>query len=110
LGYGDVDQDFKNLTITNQLSVTTEFNLQNAAESQGQGSFSDLYGDAVAIALGLSWTGLTPVEGLAYSVGAYGYRYDFDSDDGNDTPDYSETQIRFDLGIAYAFDFGDFSR
>ena len=101
---GKVDLDFKNVTITNQLGITTEFDLQNAAESQGRGSFSDLKGDAVAIALGLSWTGLTPVEGLTYSVGAYGYRYDFESDDNNDTPDFSETQIRLDVGIAYAFD------
>jgi hypothetical protein len=107
---GKVELDFRNVTITNQLGITTEFDLQGAAESQGRGSFSDLNGDAVAIALGLSWTGLTPVEGLTYSVGAYGYRYDFDSDDSNDTPDYSETQIRFDLGIAYAFDFEDFLR
>ena len=107
---GKVDLDFNNVTITDQLGNTTEFDLQNAAESQGRGSFSDLKGDAVAIALGLSWTGLTPVDGLTYSVGAYGYRYDFESDDSNDTPDFAETQIRFDLGIAYAFDFGDLTR
>jgi hypothetical protein len=102
---GEVDLDFKNVKITNEFGVTTEFDLQNAAQSQGRGSFSDLDGDAVAIALGLSWTGLTPVAGLTYSVGAYGYRYDFESDDSNETPDFSETQIRFDVGIAYAFDF-----
>ena len=96
------------MTITDEFGNTTEFDLQNAAESQGRGSFSDLKGDAVAIALGLSWTGLTPVAGLTYSVGAYGYRYDFESDDSNDTPDFAETQIRFDVGIAYAFDFGGF--
>ena len=101
---GEVDLDFKNIRITNQLGVTTEFDLQNAAESQGRGSFSDLEGDAVAIALGVSWTGLTPVEGLTYSLGAYGYRYDFESDDSDDTADFSETQIRIDVGIAYAFD------
>ncbi len=103
---GEVDLDFRNVKITDEFGNTSEFDLQNAAESQGRGSFSDLDGDAVAIALGLSWTGLTPVDGLTYSVGAYGYRYDFESDDSNDTPDFSETQIRFDLSIAYAFDFG----
>jgi hypothetical protein len=107
---GEVDLDFDNVKITDEFGNTTEFDLQNAAESQGRGSFSDLDGDTVAIALGLSWTGLTPMEGLTYSVGAYGYRYDFESDDSNDTPDFSETQIRFDIGIAYAFDFEDFTR
>jgi hypothetical protein len=101
---GKVDLDFRNVVITNQLGQKFEFDLQNAAESQGRGSFSDLKGDAFALAFGLSWTGVTPVAGLTYSVGAYGYRYDFNSDDSDDTPDFSETQVRFDIGIAYAFD------
>jgi hypothetical protein len=65
-------------------------------------SIGDLNGDTVGLSLGLTWRGFTPVQGLTYSVGLTGYRYDFNSDQA---PDFSESTLRFDVGLAYTRDF-----
>jgi hypothetical protein len=61
-------------------------------------NIGDLNGDTVGLSLGLTWRGFTPVQGLTYSVGLTGYRYDFNSDQA---PDFSESALRFDVGLTY---------
>ena len=67
----------------------------------GQNPFHGLVGDAIGYSFGVGWRGVTPIEGLTYSIGATGYTYQFESDV---TSDFDETQVRLDFGIAYAFD------
>lgn len=68
----------------------------------GQNPFHGLVGDATGYSFGVGWRGVTPIEGLTYSIGATGYTYEFES---GDTANFNETQVRLDFGIAYAFDF-----
>lgn len=77
--------------------------LESLGESGGGGSFTGLDGDTVGFSFGAAWKGFTPIDGLVYSMGVSGYRYQFNS---NDTADFSETQIRIDFSLAYALDFG----
>ncbi|MGI9301093.1 MAG: hypothetical protein ACR2RB_00070 [Gammaproteobacteria bacterium] len=98
-----VDLTFSDVLVTTVTGAVVPVDLQGLGESQGRGSFSDIDGDTIGLSLGLLWTGLTPVDALTYSLGVAGYRYDFES---SGTPDFSETQIRFDVGVAYAFEFG----
>lgn len=100
---GEVDLKFSDVSITDQFGTTLPLDLQGLQQEVGRG-FTNLKGDTIALTLGFTWTGITPVAGLTYSMGAAGYRYDFDSDNNNLAPDFSETQLRFDVGIAYAFD------
>ena len=100
---GEVDLKFSDVFITDQFGTTSPIDLQGLQQEVGRG-FTNLKGDTVALTLGFTWTGITSVAGLTYSVGATGYRYDFDSDDSNLAPDFAETQLRFDVGVAYAFD------
>jgi hypothetical protein len=67
----------------------------------GQNPFHGLVGDTTGFSFGVGWRGVTPIEGLTYSMGATGYIYEFESDV---TADFTETQVRLDFGIAYAFD------
>ncbi len=94
---GSVDLAITDTFVTNQTGAVVPVDFQSFISQQG-----NLKGDTVGLSLGLFWKGFTPVDGLIYSVGIAGYRYDFDSDK---TADFSETQVRFDLGLAYAFDF-----
>lgn len=73
---------------------------------------SVLEGDTVGLRLGLSWRGITPIDGLSYLVGVNGYQYDFDGDKvrlSNETVDrnvdvsFDETVINFQAGLAYSF-------
>ena len=42
--------------------------------------------------------GLTSVEGMTYSIGIDGYRYDFDAE--GDNPNINETVVNLKLGLA----------
>jgi hypothetical protein len=69
------------------------------------GSASDLYdttGESVGISLGLSWKGRTNIQGLTYSVGIAGYRYDFEADQEG-RADINETYVQLKAGLAYTF-------
>ncbi len=59
-------------------------------------------GDALGLTLGLTWRGVTPVDGLNYSVGVSGYKYEFDADEKG-TADIDEFAVLFKAGVAYAF-------
>ena len=101
---GTVDLRFRDVVLTNQTGATVPFDLQNVAQSQGRGSFSGLKGDSTGFSFGAAWRGLTSVDDLTYSFGVNGYLYEFDSNDSNNTtPDFSETQIRLNFSLAYAF-------
>lgn len=97
---GKVGLKFRDVLITNQLGQTAPFDLQSAANTQGRGSFSNLEGDTVGISIGATWKGFTPLDGLTYTAGINGYRYEFESDQ---TASFNEIQVRFNLGLAYSF-------
>ena len=61
---------------------------------------SDLKGDTIGISLGIQWLGFTPVKQLTYTLGVNGYRYDFD---GSNTADFTDTLVRFSVGVQYLF-------
>lgn len=92
---GKVDLDFGNI-IADTVPGAEAFDSQAFSEEQG----GDIKGDSIGLSFGVAWRGLTPVSGLTYSIGATGYRYKFDS---SNTPDFKETQVRMDFGLAYAF-------
>jgi hypothetical protein len=94
---GTVDYNFRNIQ-ANTAPVGDSFDPQTFGEQQAP----DSKGDSIGLSFGVTWRGITPVSGLTYSMGVTGYRYDFDS--YNNTPDYHETQVRMDFGLAYAFD------
>lgn len=93
-----VDVKFRDVQVTNQMG-TFEVPLNDFIQEGGAGTL-DLDGDTIAVSLGLTWKGFTPVDGLTYAVGVSGYRYKFTS---NDTPDFTETVARLDFGLAYTF-------
>ncbi len=93
---GNVDLNFDDI-IANTAPGAEAFDSQAFSEEQG----GDIKGDSIGLSFGVAWRGLTPVSGLTYSIGATGYRYKFDS---SNTPDFNETQVRMDFGLAYAFD------
>lgn len=95
---GNVDVIFRDIEVTNQMG-TFEVPLNDFVQEGGGGTL-DIDGDTIAVSLGLTWKGFTPVNGLTYSVGVNGYRYKFTS---NNTPDFTETVARLDFGLAYAF-------
>lgn len=94
-----VDVKYRDIEVTNQMGVTAPLDL-NAVIATGSSGTLDLDGDTIAVSLGITWKGFTPVDGLTYAVGLNGYRYEFD---GDNTPDFAETVARLDFGLAYAF-------
>jgi len=94
---GSVDYTFRDID-TNTASGGLPIDAQTFSEQQAP----DSNGDSIGLSFGATWRGITPVSGLTYSMGVAGYRYEFDS---NNAPDFNETQVRIDFGLAYAFDF-----
>jgi hypothetical protein len=94
---GSVDYDFRDIDI-NTASGGLLIDAQTFSEQQAP----DSKGDSIGLSFGTTWRGITQVAGLTYSIGVSGYRYEFDS---NNAPDFNETQVRIDFGLAYAFDF-----
>lgn len=71
-------------------------------------SKSSFEGDAVGLALGLTWRGTTPVTGLGYAISVSGHQYDFDADSSGrgivgEPPDFKETAISGNVGLTYSF-------
>ncbi len=94
---GKVDVNFGNI-VTNNAAGQVPFDVAAFIQQQG----GSTKGDSIGFSFGATWRGLTPVEGLTYSMGASGYRYEFEN---NNSADFNETQARVDFGLAYAFDF-----
>lgn len=101
---GVTNLNFRDVVANTITGATVPLDFQSFSQTQGRGSFSNLKGDTTGFSFGVAWRGLTAVKGLTYSLGVSGYRYEFNSVDNN-TPDFNETQVRLDFGIAYAFDF-----
>lgn len=59
-------------------------------------------GDAWGMTMGFGWHGETALDGLTYSLGLSGYRYEFDADE-NGQSDINETALIFKIGLAYVF-------
>lgn len=79
-------------------------------------STSTVEGDTIGISLGLSWRGVTPLQGLSYLLSIDGHKYDFDGDPartrfddgspelvGAEGIEFDEFSISFRAGFAYAF-------
>ena len=98
---GEVDLKLHDVFVRDRQGRMRPFDLQRLAVDQGKSNFSGLEGDTTGFSFGVSWRGFTPVEGLTYSLGVNGYLYEFESDT---TAEFSETQVRLDLGLAYAFE------
>ncbi len=96
-----VDLRLRDIVVRNEMGQRIPIDLQTIAESQGRRGFTGLEGDTVGYSFGATWRGLTPVDGLTYSLGVIGYLYEFESDT---TPSFNETQVRLDFGLAYAFE------
>ncbi|MEE9412108.1 MAG: hypothetical protein V3V22_03545 [Methylococcales bacterium] len=96
---GQYDVEFGKIVTNNNADELLPFDIQGFVKQQADGNSK---GDSIGFSFGVTWRGLTPVEGLTYSVGASGYRYEFDS---NNAADFNETQARVDFGLAYAFNF-----
>lgn len=93
-----VEQSLNNAIVTDNLTgemVAIDLPLEAIPST-------DFDGDTVGFTFGIAWRGLTSVDGLTYSIGVNGYSYNFDADD-NFVADVSETQIKFQGGIAYSF-------
>lgn len=97
----NVDLRLRDIVVRNKMGQTVSVDLQTIAENQGRSGFSGLEGDTVGFSFGATWRGLTPIDGLTYSIGVNGYLYEFESDA---TANFSETQVRLDFGLAYAFE------
>lgn len=95
---GSVDFDFSDATQTSDLGDIRPLDL-NANLANDQNAIN-LDGDTIGVSVGLTWKGFTPMDGLTYAVGINGYRYDFDS---TRSTDFTETVVRLDFGLAYAF-------
>ncbi len=95
---GTVDVEYNNIRIRNELGFTLNVNeaLTDTIYNQPK-----LEGDTVGVSAGLSWNGLTAIDGLTYLIGVNGYHYAFDG--SNNSPDFSETVVRVDFGVAYTF-------
>jgi hypothetical protein len=59
-------------------------------------------GNAWGLSFGLGWRGVTAWEGLSYSLGLSGYRYEFNAQE-NSQSDINETTVIFKVGLAYIF-------
>lgn len=59
-------------------------------------------GDTWGLTMGVGWHGETALDGLTYSLGLSGYRYEFDADE-NGQSDINETALIFKFGLAYVF-------
>lgn len=59
-------------------------------------------GDAWGLTLGAGWRGETALDGLSYSVGMSGYRYEFDAEHRSES-DINETALVFKIGLTYLF-------
>lgn len=59
-------------------------------------------GDTLGWSCGLSWRGLTRVEGLSYFLGVSGYRYEFETQNSTQS-DINETAVVYKLGLSYVF-------
>lgn len=79
-------------------------------------STATVEGDTIGISLGLSWRGVTPIQGFSYLVSIDGQKYDFDGDPartrfddgrpeivGTEGVEFDEFSISFRAGFAYAF-------
>lgn len=96
---------FLNGTLTAS-SDSASARLDNGLEIPlGPGSPSEVFdssGDSVGILIGVSWVGQTNVDGLTYSVGVNGYKYDFSADDQGKA-DINEAVVQFKVGLSYLF-------
>lgn len=91
---GSAELKFRDIVVTNQLGQQSPLDVNAVINTTG------LSGDTIGLSVGLTWKGFTPLDGFTYTVGVNGYRYDFN---GADTPDFTETVVRFDIGVAYLF-------
>ena len=98
---GTVKLKLHDIIVRNERGQTRPIDLQGLAQNTGRRNFSGLEGDSTGYSFGASWRGFTPVDGLTYSLGVNAYLYDFESDV---TANFSETQVRLDFGLAYAFE------
>lgn len=97
---GEAQQTVTNTFFSSNAGVSFPFDVSRV----GLSIFDPkLRGDTVGLSFGLGWKGHTGWRDLTYSVNAAGYRYEFDSDT-NARPDFNETMIRFNVGLAYTFD------
>ena len=62
----------------------------------------DTKGDTWGLTFGIGWRGKTALEGLSYSLGVSGYRYEFNAED-NRQSDINETALTYKVGLAYVF-------
>lgn len=95
---GTVDINYNNIKIKNRLGMAININESTIRSIY---NFPKLEGDTVGVSAGLSWNGLTGIDGLTYLIGVNGYHYEFDGT--NNSPDFSETVVRVDFGIAFTF-------
>ncbi len=95
---GTVDVEYNDIRIKNEAGSTFNVN-KNLIDTIYD--VPRLEGDTVGVSAGLSWNGLTTIDGLTYLVGINGYHYAFDG--SKNSPDFSETVVRVDFGIAYNF-------
>lgn len=63
---------------------------------------NDTKGNALGLAIGIGWRGMTAWEGLVYTVGISAYRYEFDAKEIKDQ-NMNETAVNFKIGLAYLF-------
>ena len=91
---GNVDVEYRSLQFINQFGVSQNVNIDSVFNLQ------DLKGDTIGVSAGLSWNGLTTIDGLNYLIGVNGYHYEFD---GNNLPNFSETVVRVDFGLSFTF-------
>jgi hypothetical protein len=59
-------------------------------------------GRSLGLTMGVAWSGTTAVDGLSYTMGIHGYRYEFDAKNNNQS-DINETTVVYKVGLAYAF-------
>jgi hypothetical protein len=62
----------------------------------------DTEGRTLGLTMGVAWRGTTAVDGLSYTMGIHGYRYEFDTKNNNQS-DINETTVVYKFGLAYAF-------
>ncbi len=91
---GNVDVEYRNAKFTDKFGVSQNVNVDKLFNLQ------NLKGDTIGVSAGLSWNGLTAVDGLNYLIGINGYHYEFD---GNNLPTFSETVVRVDFGLSFTF-------
>ena len=109
LAYGwNVDTSFfkgvlsANVAVASLDGETKISNVKSSLPASAELPDDETKGDTIGAKLGFAWIGSTAVEGLTYSLGMDGYKYEFDADD-NDETDITETVINLKAGISYLF-------